>query len=179
MTHVRTARPARRPTRHSGSRGVVVEAVIAAALGFGSATVSAYWASGGTGLLDTVGGEIERLGRERSVGVVAALWLITVLKLVIAAAAPAFAGVGSSSGPPAWVLARWTRGLGWVTALGLTLYGAVLAGVGLLIEAGLVDPATDADDTALAWHTYVWDPWFAAWGAAFTLTMWRTRPVGS
>lgn len=41
-------------------------AAIAAGLGLASAAVSAYWAAGGTVLLDTIGGELERWGRERS-----------------------------------------------------------------------------------------------------------------
>ena len=41
-------------------RGAVVAAVIAASLGAASAAMSVYWALGGTALLDTVGGEIER-----------------------------------------------------------------------------------------------------------------------
>lgn len=36
-----------------------------AALGLASAATSAYWAVGGTRLLDTIGGELERWGRER------------------------------------------------------------------------------------------------------------------
>ena len=46
-------------------RGAVTAAVIAASLGAASGAVSAYWALGGTALIDTVGGEIERWGRER------------------------------------------------------------------------------------------------------------------
>ena len=63
-------------------QGVAVAAVIAAGLGAASAAMSAYWALGGTALLHTVGGEIERWGRERSASVVATLWLITVAELV-------------------------------------------------------------------------------------------------
>src|SRR5262245_54206196 len=63
-------------------RGAVVAASIAAGLGAASAAVSAYWASGGTALLDTIGGEIERWGRQRSEVVVIALWVVVVVKLV-------------------------------------------------------------------------------------------------
>jgi hypothetical protein len=44
-------------------RGAVVAAVIAASLAAASAAMSAYWALGGTALLDTIGGEIERWAR--------------------------------------------------------------------------------------------------------------------
>ena len=156
-------------------RGAVVAAVIAASLGAASAAMSAYWALGGTALLDTVGGEIERWGRERSAGVVALLWLITVAKLVGAVAPLVLVGVGARR-LPAWTRAQPIRVLGWSVAIGLTAYGGVLTVVGLLVEAGVIDAADDADERAIAWHAFFWDPWFALWGGAFTVTMWRSRP---
>jgi hypothetical protein len=89
-------------------RGAVVAAVIAASLGAASAAMSAYWALGGTALLGTVGGEIERWGRERSAGVVATLWLITVAKLVGAVAPLVLVGVGAGR-LPAWTRAQPMR----------------------------------------------------------------------
>ena len=56
-------------------------AIAAAVLMAASAAISAYWAAGGTGLLDTVGGSIARWGREGGVDVRLALALIVVLKL--------------------------------------------------------------------------------------------------
>src|SRR5690606_19201563 len=41
----------------------MVAALLAAVLGIGHAAFSAYWAIGGTWLLDTIGGELERWGR--------------------------------------------------------------------------------------------------------------------
>ena len=141
------------------NRGAVVAAGIAASLGAASAAMSAYWALGGTALLDTVGGEIESWGRERSASVGATLWLITIAKLA-AAVAPL-------------VL------VGWVVAIGLTAYGSVLTVVGLLVEADVIDAADNADERAIAWHAFFWDPWFALWGGAFTVAMWRSRPQAS
>jgi hypothetical protein len=43
----------------------------------------------------------------------------------------------------------------------------------------VVDAADDADKRALAWHAYFWDPWFALWGGAFVVAMWRSRPQPS
>jgi hypothetical protein len=157
-------------------RGALVAAVIAAALGTASAAVSAYWALGGEALLDTVGGDIERWGRERSAGVVVAVWVIVALKLVGALAPLIFVGVGHF---PAWTRSRRTRALGWAAAVGLTVYGGVLSVAGWLVEAGVVDAADDADEHALAWHAYFWDPWFALWGGAFVVAMWRSRPQPS
>ena len=152
-----------------------VAAVIAASLGAASAALSVYWALGGTALLDTVGGEIERWGRERSAGVVVTLWLITVAKLVAAVAPVVLVGVGAGR-LPAWTRAQPMRALGWIVAIGLTAYGSVLTVAGLLIEAGVIDAADDTDEHAIAWHAYVWDPWFVLWGGAFTVAMWRSRP---
>src|SRR5262245_50966947 len=101
-----------------------VAALVAASLGLASAAVSAYWAMGGTGLLDTLGGEVERRGREHSLGVVVTLWLIVVLKLVGAAAPLVFAGAAVHQ-PPSWVRSRRTRVPGWMVAVGLMLYGTV------------------------------------------------------
>ncbi len=159
-------------------RGAVVAAVIAAGLGAASAAMSAYWALGGTALLGTVGGEIERWGRERSAGVVATLWLITVAKLVGAVAPLVLVGVGAGW-LPAWTRAQPMRALGWIVAIGLTLYGTVLTVAGLLVEADVIDAADGADAHAIAWHAYFWDPWFVLWGGAFAVAMWRSRPRAS
>jgi Protein of unknown function (DUF3995) len=159
-------------------RGAVVAASVAAGLGTASAAVSAYWAFGGAALLDTIGGEIERWGRQRSAGVVIALWAIVVVKLVGAGAPLVFAGVGAGR-LPAWTRTRWVRRLGWLAAVGLTFYGGVLTVAGLLVEAGVLEAADDADEHALAWHTYFWDPWFALWGAAFTVAMWCSQQPAS
>ena len=66
-------------------------AAFATLLGLGSAAVSAYWALGGDGLLDTVGGEIEEWGRRRTASVAVVLWLVVALKAGVALAAPVLA----------------------------------------------------------------------------------------
>src|SRR3954452_13157168 len=58
-------------------------AQLAAGLAFASAALSLYWTAGGTLLLDTVGGAIEDLARERSLGAIA-LGTATVLLKVAA-----------------------------------------------------------------------------------------------
>ena len=159
-------------------RGAVVVAATSASLGAASAAVSVYWALGGTALLDTVGGEIERWGRERSADVVATLWVITLAKLVGAVAPLVLVGVGAGR-LPAWTRARLMRALGWIVAIGLTVYGGVLTVAGLLVEAGVFDTAGEADEHAIVWHAYFWDPWFLLWGVAFMVAMWRSRPQAS
>jgi hypothetical protein len=69
------------------------------------------------------------------------------------------------------------RPLAWVAAAVLVLYGGLLTAVGLAVEAGIVSTAPDADERALAWHAWLWDPWFLAWGLALTATLWWTRPA--
>jgi hypothetical protein len=98
-----------------------------------------------------------------------------VVKLVGAVAPLIFVGVRHLP----WTRSRRARALGWAAAVGLTVYGGVLSVAGWLIEAGVLDPADDADEHALAWHAYFWDPWFALWGGAFVVAMWRSRPQPS
>ena len=52
-------------------------AYLAAGLAVASAAFSLYWALGGTALLDTVGGEIEELARERAPAAVVTLLVLT------------------------------------------------------------------------------------------------------
>src|SRR5690606_34512604 len=82
------------------------------------------WAIGGTWLLDTIGGELERWGRERHPSVVVALWLVAVLKTGVAVAAPVLVlGPGRL---PGWTTGRAARALSWIAAVVLTAYGGVL-----------------------------------------------------
>jgi hypothetical protein len=152
-------------------------AIVAAVLGIGHAAVSAYWAIGGTALLNTVGGDIERWARERRPALIVALWVIVVVKLVVALAAPILAGIGADRLPP-WTRAKAPRALGWIAAGVLVLYGGLLTAAGLAVEAGLLDSSADADERALAWHAYLWDPWFLLWGLAFAASLWLSGGPG-
>src|SRR5260370_13472314 len=55
-----------------------------AACGVGAAyaAVSVYWALGGTWLLDTIGGTLERSGRAGNPGIMLAVWAAAVLKVI-------------------------------------------------------------------------------------------------
>jgi hypothetical protein len=149
-------------------------AALAAGLGMASAAISAYWALGGTWLLNTVGGEIERWGQQRSGPVLLALWLIVVLKSGIALAAPTI--VRHPTWLPSWTAGRIPRVLSWIAATVLAAYGGVLTGAGLLVQSGLIAAGPDKDGRALAWHAYLWDPWFLAWGLTFLACLWPGRP---
>lgn len=149
-----------------------IAAGTACALGLGHAAVSAYWALGGTALLDTIGGALEEWGRRREPALIAALWLVVILKVVVAVAAP----VVQASRLPAWTRGRAPRILSWIAATVLVLYGAVLTAAGQLVQAGVLNGATSGSGgRALAWHAYLWDPWFLLWGVALALTLWWSR----
>ena len=141
-------------------------ALAAAALAFASAAVSLYWTLGGTGLLDTVGGEIERLARERSAAAIAVVGATAVAKLL--AGALALALLRSDWRP----LFRAAIGGGAL----LALYGGVLVVAGALVLAGAIDSSEPVDEYALRWHVFLWDMWFLVWGAALALAGRRLLP---
>ncbi|MBV9942210.1 MAG: DUF3995 domain-containing protein [Solirubrobacterales bacterium] len=135
-------------------------------IGVLSAAVSVYWGLGGTWLLDTVGGSLARLGRARNGVVIASVWGAAALKL-IAAVLP-LAAVRGHGGQAVWVLA-------WLASGILTLYGLVLSVVGWLVQAGVVHASANSDHLALAWHAYLWDPWFLVWGLLSAAALVRAR----
>ncbi len=59
-------------------------ALAALLVGVMYAGMSAYWGLGGTGLLDTIGGTLEREGRAGNAGLLVVLWVTVVLKLAAA-----------------------------------------------------------------------------------------------
>jgi hypothetical protein len=137
----------------------VLAAAAAALVGGAFALVSAYWGLGGTALLDTVGGSLEAQGRAGSAAIITVVWVSVLLKL-IAAALPLAAVRGW--GPAR--LHRPIRVLAWIAGVILTGYGLLLTSVGLLVQAGAISTDPSADHRALAWHAYLWDPWFLIWG---------------
>ena len=70
---------------------------------------------------------------------------------------------------------RQMRVLAWTEAGILTIYGLVLAGAGWLAQSGVIASAASADHRALAWHAYLWDPWFLLWGVLVTAALVRSR----
>jgi Protein of unknown function (DUF3995) len=135
------------------------------------ALISAYWGTGGTWLLDTVGGAFERGGREGSAALLAVVWLTALLKL--AASALGLLAVRRSLAPSR---RRLVRRLAWAAAVILTLYGGVLTLAGLLVETGVLSASADADRRALRWHAFLWDPWFLLWGLLLLGALLRSRP---
>jgi hypothetical protein len=109
-----------------------------------SALVSGYWAAGGTALLSTVGGELERLGREGGTAVVLVLAGTALAKAVGAALAVGL--VHLPRRPPV----RALETIGLVAGALLALYGGVLTVLGAVAATGILGPP--ADRRALMWH---------------------------
>jgi Protein of unknown function (DUF3995) len=143
-------------------------AVVAAALGVASAAVSAYWTLGGTALLDTVGGAVESLARERSAGALLLGLGVVVAKLVAAALA-----VALLRRPP-----RIVRLPAVLAGAVLTLWGGANVLLGGAVLSGLIDVGPVADEHALRWHVLCWDAWFLIWGVALLVAVagLRRRP---
>ena len=88
-----------------------------------------------------------------------AVWAAVVIKMVAAVLPLLALRRVTSSG--------WNRAvslLAWIEAGILTVYGLVLTVVDMLVQAGTIHQSAGADHRALAWHAYLWDPWFLIWG---------------
>ncbi|HST97006.1 MAG TPA: DUF3995 domain-containing protein [Geodermatophilus sp.] len=139
----------------------------AAVLATLSAAVSAYWLTGGTWLLSTVGGVVEEEGRQGGAAVTAGLALVVLGKLAVAVLVLALAH------PPAGHrLQRVVGTTAMLTGGVLTLYGGALVAVGAVALTGVL--GEPADPTALRWHVLLWDPWFLLWGVLLLVAA-RTR----
>ncbi|HEY2201550.1 MAG TPA: DUF3995 domain-containing protein [Solirubrobacteraceae bacterium] len=147
-------------------------ACAAAVLGALHAAVSVYWSAGGTVLLDTIGGTLERDARARSAALLVVVCVTVVLKLIAG-------GLGLLAvAQPRWLSARGyrvVRGAAWLAAAVLVLYGGILAIIGWLVQAGIVHASAHADHKALRWHAFLWDPWFLVWGVLLATALMLTR----
>lgn len=139
-------------------------------LGLLYAAVSVYWGLGGTTLLDTVGASLGRGGRAGDLVVVLALWAAVVLK-AIAAVLPLT--VIYHPGGATWP--RLAKVSVWIEAAVLVVYGLVLSTAGLMVQLGIIGVPASADRRALAWHAFLWDPWFLLWGLLVVAALLRAR----
>lgn len=142
----------------------------AVGLAFASAAVSAYWTLGGTLGLDTVGGAIEDLARERSAGGLV-LGTVTVALKVLAG----LLALGLARWRPGRPGRRPLLGLNGAASAILVLWGGANVVVGALVLAGAIDPSDPVDERALRWHVGLWDLWFLVWGAVLAGAVWRAR----
>ena len=160
--------PSSEPKRR---RKALRAASAACVVGLLYAGISVYWGLGGTWLLDTVGGALAQQGRNRTAGAIFAVWAAAALK-AIAAVLPLLAlrPFGSAA------RLRQLRLAGWIAAVVLIVYGLVLTVVGLLVQTGAIQTSANADHRALAWHAYLWDPWFLVWGLLIAAALcWAPR----
>lgn len=145
-------------------------AYTASTLAFASAALSLYWTIGGTLGLNELGGPLEHLARERSLGVLALGTTVVVLK--VAAGSLALA-----------LVKPWGARLGrrlLLTANGaasavLVLWGGANVLAGAAVLGGVVMPSTPVDEYGLRWHVFFWDLWFLVWGVALALAVERHR----
>ena len=143
----------------------------ACAVGLAYSAVSVYWAAGGAWLLSTVGDALGQQGRAGDLGIIVAVWAAAVLKFIGAILPLAAVGVT----PWRRARRRQVRVLAWAEAGTLTIYGLVLAGAGWLAQSGVIASSAIPDHRALAWHAYLWDPWFLLWGVLVTAALVRSR----
>ena len=170
-----TTRPA--ATWPPRTRVAEVAAAAASVLGLGSAVVSLGWGLGGTFLLDTVGGAVEQAALAGTPLALAAIVAVVALK-VVGALLPGWAVSPDGSTVYPSARRRLVRTLAWAEALLLTGYGAVMTVGGVLVTTGAIEPAPGADLRAIAWHAYLWDPWFLLWGLAATVALLASRRPG-
>lgn len=132
------------------------------------AAFSAYWAAGGTWLLATVGQWAVTLVETSPGEAGVLLGSIAVVK-VVAGAVPVVVSYGRLPGRSLW------RALSWCGGSLLVLYGSVNVAVGAVVLAGGVEPDGGYDRDAMIGHAFLWDPLFAAWGAALLASLWLSR----
>lgn len=138
----------------------------ACVVGVAYALVSLSWALGSTWLLDTIGGDLESNARADSLVLETFVWTSVLLKLVAALLGLAATGTRRPR--------RWLVVLAWTAAGVLTSYGGLYTFVELLVQANILH-ARGADQHALLWHTYLWDPWFLVWGLLLTVALLQRR----
>lgn len=151
-------------TTRSGMRASVWPAYLAGVLAFLYAGVSFYWALGGTAGLDTIGGSLEQLGRNRNPSIITLVWVTGFLKLLAGLLALALVMPWGRIIPRLLLLIA-----GWSGGALLALYGGLFVVGGMLVMIGVIPASETANWTALQWHLFLWDPWFLLWGLSLGL----------
>lgn len=146
----------------TGTNTTFRQAALFAAIAWAAAfaALSLYWAIGGEWAVDTIGGAVERLGREHDAAFVALLWVTAAFKVALAI-------------PPLVLLRRpHDRRARWLTAaiaVLLVLYGTASLLQHALMRSGAVAAPDELSDDELRWHLVLWDPVWIAGGVLFAL----------
>ena len=135
--------------------GWAARAALVAALVY--AAISAYWALGGAWLLTTVGASLAT--NRQSVTLTLVVWAAVLVKAV-----GALVPLLGCLPPPHSTWHSLLRVCAWAEGAVITLYGFVFTSVELAVEVGTIHQGKTTNRRALAWHAYLWDPWFLAWG---------------
>ena len=154
--------PGARRTPRSSSGAAYAAAVLA----FASAAVTIFWTLGGTWLLDTVGGSIEKLARTRSAGALLLGGTTALAKILVGFLALALVRPWFERLP-----ARLLRTAGGLASVILLVWGGANVCVGALVLSRVISPNSHPDERVLRWHVFVWDLWFVVWGAALAVAI--------
>lgn len=134
------------------------------------ASMSFYWAAGGTAGADTLGPALSTLGTERNPAFVALLWLTGVLKVLAGLLALALVRL-----PGRIILRRVLLTSARMTSCLLFLYGgASWLQHGLMVAHSIPTPLGLGRAAAL-WHFLFWDPWWMLGGILFGAMTWQHR----
>lgn len=121
-------------------------------------------------LLDTVGGAIEDLARDRSLWAVAVGTATVLLKVAAGILALALVHVPGGGRRQRFLLLA-----NGVASAILCVWGAANVVVGALVLGGVITSSADVDRHALRWHVLVWDMWFLVWGLALAVAVAAVR----
>ncbi|MGF9761057.1 DUF3995 domain-containing protein [Microvirga sp. 0TCS3.31] len=138
--------------------------VLAGVLGSIHAAFSLYWGVGGEWLVET-------LGRRMADAFAGWEWLLLPIGLVklVAAWLPL---VAARAG---WPARRLSRGVCWLGAALLLVWGGLNTVVGHLVLADVIVPDGGYDRPGMVGHAFLWDPLFLVWGLALAVGLAQSR----
>jgi hypothetical protein len=141
-------------------------AYAASAWAFGHASLSVYWAVGGTAGLGTLSEGIQEMALARDPSLVALVWVVAGLKILGGLLALALVRPWGRRLPQ-----RPLRVLAWLGGIGMTLYGVAWLVQGALVALGLMGNL-DAVESAFWWYLFLWAPVWLLGGVLFLLAAW-------
>ncbi|MGH2531536.1 MAG: DUF3995 domain-containing protein [Thermomicrobiales bacterium] len=145
--------------RSTSSRSTPWAAYAAAAWAFVFATISFYWALGGTIGIDTLANTIQEDARARDAEFLVLVWLTGGL-MALALARP----WGRRIPRRLVLIAAWGGGIFVILYEGASWIEAALMG------AGVIDFPASLGADAVRWNLLLWRPWWVVGGVLFLLT---------